>query len=297
MKEKSIFFRIPKTGKEGFLVQHDHLPFFYDCLHYHPELQLKYIIQGTGDLFVSDSITHFEPGNLFLIGSNQSHVFKSDAKYFRNEDNLQSSSVSIFFQEGSLGDGFFNIEEVSSIRNLIERSGRGIRFSNEVASKSGQGIMDLLNLSGFDRFLKILYILNELAKSGDYEYLATVNSPFPLTDNENQKVNEVINYIYTNYKKDIKLEEVARIANYSQAAFCHFFKQRTRKTFIQFLIEVRVSQACKLLRNSDLNVSEICYESGFNNVSNFNRQFKKVTGMNPTAYLRKYKGTMDELIS
>lgn len=293
MQDKSIYFRLPKTGKEGFLVQHDYLPYFYDRLHYHPELQLKYIIQGTGDLFVSDSITHFEPGDLFLIGSNQSHVFKSDSKYFQNNKDLICNSISVFFQESSLGDGFFNIDEVSAIRNLLEKSGRGIRFSSDDAVKVGPMILELLNLTGFNRFLKILYILNELAKSEEYEYLATVNSPQPLTDNDNQKVNEVINYIFSNFKKDIKLEEVAKIANYSQAAFCHFFKQRTRKTFIEFLIEVRVSQACKLLRNSGLNVSEICYESGFNNVSNFNRQFKKVTGMNPTAYKKKYKGTVE----
>lgn len=288
MQDKSIFFRLPKTGKEGFLVQHDKLTHFYDRLHYHPELQLIYIQKGTGDLFISDTILPFEPGNLFLIGSNQSHLFKSDPEYFEENEGLISESISVFFHESSLGDGFFNISEMASIRNLIEKSGRGIRFSREFSKTLAPKIQDLTHMSGFKRFLNILSILNDLSTSSEYHYLAAVSSPDPLSDNENKKVNDVINYIFNNYKEDIKLQDVAELANYSQAAFCLFFKQRTRKTFVQFLNEVRISQACKLLQSSDLNISEICFESGFNNVSNFNRQFKKVTGLSPTMYKNKY---------
>ncbi|MEX0769230.1 MAG: AraC family transcriptional regulator [Balneolaceae bacterium] len=289
MQEKSIYFRLPKTGKEGFLVQHDQLPHFYDRLHYHPELQLVYIIQGTGDLFISDTIVPFEAGNLFLIGSNQSHLFKSDSKYFQGNEDLVSESVSVFFHESSLGDGFFNISEMASIRNMIERSGRGIRFSVEVSKQFREQMCQLPTQSGFTRFLNILSLLNELSASQNYRYLATVSSPDPMSDIENKKVNDVINYIFKHYKEDIKLKEVAQLANYSQTAFCLFFKQRTRKTFVQFLNEVRVSQACKLLRNSDFNISQICFESGFNNVSNFNRQFKKVVGFSPSAYKSKFE--------
>jgi len=288
MEEKSIYFKIPKSGREGFLIQLDDLPYFYDRLHYHPELQLKYIVKGTGDLFVSDTIRSFEPGNLFLVGSNQSHVFKSDAKYFEGNEKLISRSVSVFFQESSLGEGFFNIEEMSAIRRLIERAGRGILFGSKISYKTGPRITNLLNVSGFDRFLEILSILNDLAQSDDFEYLATMKSSEPLSDKENEKVNDVINFIFSHYKEDLKLEDVARIANYSQAAFCMFFKQRTRKTFTEFLNEVRVSKACKMLKDSDLNISEICYESGFNNVSNFNRQFKKLTKYSPSDYRKKY---------
>lgn len=289
MQDKSIFFRLPKTGKEGFLIENDCLPYFYDKLHFHPELQLKYIIEGTGDLFVGDAFIHFEPGNLFLIGSNQSHVFKSDPIYYEENSELISESVSIFFQEESLGKGFFNIEEVSEIRRLIERSGRGLKFNKKITSQIGPRIEDLLETQGFEQFLNILHILHDLAVSEEYQYLATVNTHTPMSDHESEKVNMVINYILDNYKEEIKLEDVANIANYSQAAFCHFFKQHTRKTFVQFLIEVRVSKACKMLRNSDLNVSQICYDCGFNNVSNFNRQFKKITGLSPTSYTKKYK--------
>lgn len=288
-QDKSIYFRLPKTGKEGFLIEDDHLPHFYDKLHYHPELQLKYVVEGTGDLFAGDAFVHFEPGNLFLIGPNQSHVFKSDPVYFEGNSDLIAHSISIFFQEESLGQGFFNLEEVSAIRRLIERSGRGLQFSKKVADTVGERILEVPGKQGFERFVEILRILHDLATSEEYKYLATVNTHSPLSDHESEKINDVINYILQNYQDDIKLADVSNIANYSQAAFCHFFKQHTRKTFVQFLIEVRVSKACKMLRNSDLNVSQICYDCGFNNVSNFNRQFKKITGLSPTAYTKKYK--------
>ena len=289
MSDKSIFFRLPKTGKEGFIVENETRPHMYDKLHYHPEIQLIYILEGTGDLFAGDSFVSYKPGDLFLIGPNQSHVFKSDPDYFEEAQHLECETISIFFHQKSLGEGFFSIEETSEIRTLIERSKRGIQFNSHIAESVGERILELLELGGFDRLLSILSILNDLSSSEDFEYLASISHQIPTSDQKNQKVNKVINYIIDNFHKDIKLEDVAKVANYSQAAFCHFFKQHTQKTFVQFLIELRVSNACKMLRNSDFNISQICYECGFNNVSNFNRQFKKITGLCPSDYVKKYE--------
>lgn len=288
MGDSSIYFQIPKIEKEGFVVQYDDLAHFYDKLHHHPELQLIYIMEGTGDLFVGDSITPFEDGDLFLIGSNQSHLFKSDPQYREEDFDGSSRSISIFFNKSSLGEGFFDITETTTIRNLIDRSDRCLRFQKNTARYFGARMKGLLNTTGFDRFLEILSILNELAQAKKYEYLASVSNSQPPTDKESERINDVINYILSHYKEDIELQTIADVANYSKAAFCRFFKQRTRKTFSEFLNEVRIAQACKLLRNRDLNISQVCYESGYNNVSNFNRQFKKITGTTPKSYLKKF---------
>lgn len=290
----SIYFELAKTGKEGFFIQHDDLPHFYDQLHHHPELQLAYIIEGTGDLFIGDSITSFGPGDLFLIGSNQSHLFKSDPEYFEEEFTGKSQSVSVFFHEQSLGNGFFEISEMSTIRHLMERAHRGVKFFPEVAREIGPRMVQLLSESGFKRFIEVLSILNELSKSNAHEYLAEISSPNPPTDQESRRVNDVINYILNHYKEDIELDTISDVAHYSKAAFCKFFKQRTRKTFSQFLNEVRISQACKLLQKTDLNISQIGYESGYNNISHFNRQFKKHTGLTPREYAEKYKRSMSD---
>lgn len=287
--DKSIYFQIPKIEKEGFVVQYDNLKHFYDRLHHHPELQLIYIIEGIGDLFIGDSINNFVPGNLFIFGANQSHVLKSDSKYFDEDCNEMSRSISIFFHQTSLGEGFFNLSETVNIKRLIDRSDRSIKFSSDIASEIGERIKGLSDKSGFDRFLEILSILNDLAKTKNFKYLTSVSSTNPPSDRESERINNVINYILRNYREDIELSTIAEIGNYSKAAFCRFFKQRTRKTFSQFLNEVRIAQACKLLRNTDLNISQICFESGFNNVSNFNRHFKRITETTPRNYAKKFE--------
>lgn len=286
---KSIYFQIPKIENEGFVVQYDNLDHFYDQLHHHPELQLIYILEGTGDLFVGDSITTFEEGNLFLFGSNQSHVLKSDSKYFREDYSDMSRSISIFFHEKSLGDGFFELSETAVIKRLIERAKHSLQFSSDTAQDIGNRMKNLLNKSGFSRFLEVLSILNDLAQQEDYKQLAGVSNIQPPSDKESERINNVINYILNHYKEDIELGTIAEIANYSKAAFCRFFKQRTRKTFTQFLNEVRIAQACRLLRDTDLNISQIGFESGYNNVSNFNRQFKRITDTTPKKYVEKFE--------
>jgi AraC-like DNA-binding protein len=285
--DQSIYFQIPKIENEGFVVQYDDLTHFYNRLHHHPEIQLIYIIKGTGDFFVGDSITSFEPGNLFLIGSDQNHIFKSDSKYFDEDIAQGSRSISIFFGMKSLGDGFFELEETRSIRDLINRADQCIKFEPEFAHYIGVKIKELHHQTRFQRFLKILSILNELSNTEQYEYLTAVTNSHPPSDKESKRIDDVINYILTHYHDDISLEKIAGVANYSKASFCRFFKQRTRKTFSEFLNEVRISKACKALRNSDLNISQICYESGFNNISNFNRQFKEYTGVTPSSYANK----------
>src|SRR5699024_5005463 len=171
---KSIYFQIPKIENEGVVVQYDNLDHFYDQLHHHPEFQLIYILDGTGNLFVGDSITAFEAGNLFLFGSNQSHILKSDPKFFRSECKENSRSISIFFHQQSLGDGFFDISETTAIKDLINRADRSLAFAPTVASAIGQRMKELVNESGFDRFLETLSILNKLALTDQYRFLASV---------------------------------------------------------------------------------------------------------------------------
>src|SRR5699024_10896598 len=230
-----------------------------------------------------------EPGMLFLLGSNQSHILKSDPKYFRKDCKEYSRSISIFFHQQSLGAEFLNISETTAIKELIDRADRSLVFTPKVANKIGDRMKRLNSKSGFDRFLETLSILNDLALTDQYKFLASVANVQPPTDKESERINNIINYILSHYKEDIELDTIAKVGNYSKTSFCRFFKQRTRKTFIEFLNEVRISQACKLLRSTDLNISQVCFESGFNNVSNFNRQFKRINDVTPREYTEKFK--------
>lgn len=289
---QSIFFKLPKTRKEGFFLQYDDLPYFYDQLHHHPEFQLVYIIDGTGDLYVKDSINSFGPGDLFLIGANQPHIFKSDPEFFEEGHEKKSRSISVFFNEQSLGKEFFEITEMTTIHNLMRRAERGLRFSQKIAESIGTRMKDLREAKGVEKINSILDMLNELAQTTEYKYLAKAGIDYSPTDSGAQRLNRVVNYIQNNYDKDIDLSMVAEIAHYSKAEFCKFFKDRTRKTFSEFLNEVRISQACTLLKNTNWNISRIGYECGYNNISHFNRQFKRHTGMTPSRYAKKIKRIM-----
>lgn len=292
--DKSIYFKLAKTEETGFYIQHDDLPHFYNHLHHHPELQLIYIIKGTGNLFIGDSITSFNSGELFLIGSNQNHLLNSDPEYFEDDCKKRSESVSIFFHNKSLGKKFFEISEMSKIYNLMERSKRGLKFSPEVSDSVGTKMLQLLEVNNeFTRFIEILKILYSLADTQKFKYLAKISSSQPPTDKESRRIDAVINYIFQNFKDDIKLDVIADIAHYSKAAFCTFFKQSTRKTFSAFLNEVRISHACKLLKKTDMNIFQVGFECGYNNISHFNRQFKKYTGLTPRKYLKKYKRSLE----
>ncbi|MDX1637357.1 MAG: AraC family transcriptional regulator [Balneolaceae bacterium] len=291
---QSIYFKLPKTAREGFFVQYDELTHFYDQLHHHPELQLIYIIEGTGDLFIGDSITSFSDGELFLIGANQNHLFKSDPSYFEEENSCKSRSISVFFNEDSLGSNFFEMKEMSTIQDLVKRADRGIHFLPDISTEIGVHLIQICNETGFTKFINILKILQELAVTTDFRYLADISSAKPPSEEDSRRVNSVISYILKHYKEDIKLETIAEVAHYSKAAFCKFFKKRTRKTFCEFLNEVRISQACKQLKNSDKNISRVGYECGYNNISHFNRQFKKITGITPREYIKKHKNSMTD---
>src|SRR6056297_951719 len=182
MDDNSIYFRLPKASSRGFIVEFHELPHMYDRLHYHPELQLIYIVSGTGDLFAGDSFTSYGPGDLFLLGPSQSHVFKSDPDYFEESDEKACKTISVFFHEKSLGDGFFNLDETADIKGLIKRSGRGIHFDDYVSTSIGPRVFDLLDQSDFERLLSILTILHDLSSTENFSYLATMSSSVPISD-------------------------------------------------------------------------------------------------------------------
>ncbi|HKJ47430.1 MAG TPA: AraC family transcriptional regulator [Balneolales bacterium] len=284
MEDYSIYYLIPEMDKEGVVVQYDKSPYFYDKIHYHPEVQLIYILEGTGSLFIGDNITRVNKGDLFLIGSNQSHLFKCDEAYYKNDPSLCCRSVSVYLNNQILEE-IFKLVDASSIQRLIKRSKLGIKFYPSAILKVRNHIKYLLNDYGFKRFIKVLDILYSLSESNHYKQLSSINTVIPIIDDENKRVNDVINYIMNHYTERIELKEVADVANYSIASFSRFFKRRTRKTFSQFVNEIRISHACRLLMNTDLKISQVCYKSGFNNVSNFNRQFKRVKGITPKEYL------------
>ncbi len=285
---KPIPFRIPKTEQTSFRIQVDEGQHFYDRLHYHPEWQLTAIQQGRGVFLVGNSCTAFQEGDVFLIGSNVPHLIKNDAIYYTSES-PEVYSISIFFHENSFGTGFFDVPELSAIKQVLEEAQCGLRGVGELREIVQKEISNCLALEGVARFQQLIAILAGFAETKELEVLNAEAFTYSSKEEDGHRLNAVFQYSIQYLAKKIELEQVAALANLSVSQFCRYFKLHTRKTYMQFLNELRIETACQLLLTQERTVTELSYEVGFNNLSNFNRQFKKIKGRSPSEYRKAFR--------
>lgn len=272
---KVLPFAIPKPDKAGLIYQVDKVDVFYDKLHQHEEIQISYIVSGNGTLVVGDAINNYSKGDVLVVGSNIPHVFKSD------KDSQESHMLTLFFTEQSFGDSFFNLEDLKGIKLFFERSKFGFKLQSHIEEMRDL-FFQLENASKLNRFIILLRLLNYTVES-DYTSLSSFVYDKKYSDVEGDRMRNVFEFTLNNYKEDISLEAVSKVANMTKNAFCKYFKKRTNKTYIQFLNEFRIEQASKLLsEKNDLSIAEVAYVTGFRNISNFNRVFKTVKGSTPS---------------
>ena len=275
---KILPFKIPKPENEALVYQEDNDLLFYDKLHQHEEIQISLIANGEGTLVVGDSVTDYKADDILVMGSNLPHVFKSDVT-----EGKSSLMISLFFSKKSFGDHFFNLKEFDSLQSFFKQSFYGLKLiSNRNELKNL--FLKLRKASDLDRFILLFEILRLIAKSNTESLSSFVNQK-NYSANEGKRMSEVFEYTMNHFHHPISLSQIADIANMTTNAFCKYFKQRTNKTYLQFLTELRIEYACKLLlKNNDLSIAEIATNSGFNNISNFNRKFKSLKKMAPLQY-------------
>ncbi len=284
---KPQLLKISNPANTSFNLLYVNNSFFPTPWHYHPELELVYMRESTGKKYIGSSITNFGPGDLCLIGSFLPHYYKNDDEYLVPNNNLSAKSTVIHFNPDFLGDPFLEAPECYSIKLLLERSKRGIQFSLESAEKVRERLGSLKELIGMKRLLMFLEILDELAKSKDIEYLST-DAIQIRNEIDSNRITKVLEYVSENFQNPIMLDDVAQLAHMSESAFSRYFKKRTRKTFSSFLTDIRLEYACKLLQNDKMSISQIAFDSGFYNLSNFNRQFKSIKKITPMNYRMSY---------
>lgn len=280
-------FQIPKTEEESFNVQEDYLDYFYDHLHTHPEIQVTYILKSSGTRFIGSSIDKFEADEIYVIGSNIPHMFKNHPEYYDNSRTGRAHAVTIFFNKEIFGDSFYKMPEVYKINDLIQQSALGIKLSAEYAAAYKNQFLKILKISGFERLIHFLKLLENIATHSELKPLSHFTHMQQSNEEEGQRLNKVITFITQNYTRKITIDEISGVANLSTSAFCRYFKLHTRKSFISFLNDFRIGIACKMLLEKEKNIAEVCYQTGFNNISNFNRQFKSLTGYTPSEYVKK----------
>jgi len=264
-------------------------PHFTYPWHFHSEYEIIYVVEGTGNSFVANNIERFQSGDIALLGSNLPHFWRSDEKYHADNSTEKINYIVIQFSNYLLNESLSKFVEFQVISNLLQRSARGIRFAEPFQQKAGKRIIKIAKSKGFSQLILLLKLLQDFGKTDQYHFLASETYNEQEQYLSNDRMNKVLHYINTSYQQKIELEKVAGIANLHPAAFCRFFKEKSGKSLSQFVNEMRINYACRLITEGEYTVSQICFESGFNNISNFNRTFKRQTGYTPTEYYEAYR--------
>jgi AraC-like DNA-binding protein len=255
--------------------------------HYHPEVEIVFMLESTGEKYIGSSITDFKPGDLAMIGSYLPHYYKNSDVYYNANSGLKARSLVIHFHEDFMGKDFMNISENFLVKQMLDNCKRGLQFGREFSEGLREELIALSKLENMDRLIGLLSLLNKMSQTQDFIFLTS--DPIYLNNNiDSDRIKKVFEFVITNFQKEIKLQEIAGLASMSESAFSRYFKKRTRKTFSTFLTEIRIEHACKLLQKDKHSVSEVSYESGFNNLSNFNRQFKSVKKTTPLNYRSRF---------
>ncbi|MBN8673846.1 MAG: AraC family transcriptional regulator [Chitinophagales bacterium] len=287
---KPVLEHLPKENEESFVVKYFDYPCYPTPWHYHPEYELVLVTESTGKRFIGDNITNFAPGNLAFIGPNLPHTYQNDKAYILPKSKLRAKSIVIHFSEDSLGKDFLKLPESLPVKNLFNKSLKGIDVAGQTNTIIAKKLEDILTLSGLKRWFCLMDILVILAESKDLIPICKT-SLIGNNEKESKRLSLVMNWILREYEKEIRVAEAAAMCGMSENAFSRFFSQRTRKTFSGYITELRLHKACKLLKENELSVTSICYDCGFNNVSNFNRQFLKEYKMSPVKYRKLFLDT------
>lgn len=261
-------------------------PYFDPNWHFHPHYQLFTVVEGSGTRFVGDDIRPFEPGDTVFLGPNIPHLWRSDRVYFEPNSGRSVQGVVVYFTEDFVGREFLEKPEMYPLRQILHRAQRGLQLTNTLGERTQAALQQLLRLEQFDGVLLLLHTLNEIAKSHECQAITSLGYQNNHKVSETERMQQVHEYVLKHFREELSLSEVASLVSMSEAAFCRYFKRRTNKTFFDFVAEIRIGHACRLLLENQLNITQIAYESGYNTLSHFNRQFKLIKGKTPLAYQR-----------
>lgn len=264
-------------------------PEFETPWHCHPEYELILIQNSSGVRFMGDSIKEFKEIEAILVGPNLPHCWKCETPV-KQLIEQNAHAVVIHFEEEFI-HRFVDIPEGKAIRQLLKKSVKGLMFSTTVIEKVMNRFYTVLEDNNYRRVLSLIQILDYLSKvdPDTNHQLASEGFLQSYSAEKSERINTVMEYTLQNFKNGISLEDVAELTQMTRHSFCRFFKGRTGKSFFRFLHEIRIGYVCRQLQETNKNISQIAYESGFENTANFNRQFKKIMGMNPRAYKKTLK--------
>lgn len=280
-----VFEKIQVPNKHSFISREIQLAERLPKIHSHKNFELNYIVSGSGRRIVGDNISSFEKGDLVLLGPEVPHSWE----ILESQKNRSPSCITTHFYENIIGSNFFNIPELEDVENLLKQSGRGISFKGGKTKKIRAKLENLVNLKGLDSFIELLNVFNDLLQVEKFEYLTSaVDLPEKFTK-DLDRINSVYEYVFLNIEEGIKLKDAAGILHMAPGSFCRYFKKKTNRTFTQYVKGVRIGIAAKMLIETEKSITQICYDSGYNNLANFNHYFKSLMNKTPSEYRKNFR--------
>lgn len=281
---KPQFIRARSETHNSLYVANEKVPFFYNPFHYHNKLELTYIIESVGTRFIGNHMERFKPNELVLVGPLATHCWKNDPDYFLNNSSLTAQAIVVHFDLNFLGEAFWKVPEMNKLQQLLLQSKKGIVFSEKTTKIVSTKLCALEKLKDSRKIITFLEILEHLSNDQDRRVLSSIIAKQDLKDSNLERLNEILNYISNNFTDDISVKQLSEIIHLTPNSFCKYFKKHTRKTFKNYLNEVRIDYACSLIAEEQISMAEVGYRSGFNNISHFMRTFKKIKDTSPLKY-------------
>jgi AraC-like DNA-binding protein/mannose-6-phosphate isomerase-like protein (cupin superfamily) len=258
--------------------------------HYHQEYELSFITEGTGKRIVGDSTEAFYPGDLIFIGPRLPHVWISENPGIQLASGRTLESVYLLFNEKIIPPAIISLPEFVQIKRAILLSERGIKITGETLKEVSEIMLQLPYLDKFTRLINFYRIMKTIGGSDSLELLASEDYMKTRFESKNERINRIHEYLMKNYREDIDLKSIAGLVHMAPGSICRFFKTTTGATLFEYLNKIKVDYACNMLMNTDLNIIDISYDCGFNNLSHFNKQFRKHTGKTPGEFRRQVDG-------
>jgi len=286
---KVLPFTIPVPHDHTIIVQEEVLPHFYTYLHPHAEVQITWIQKGEGTLLAGNSMHPFHAGEIYLLGANLPHLFKSDPAYFQPDAGLEVKTVTIFFNPSGKLQALFNLPEMKALNAFVAQWQNGFKVPEISYPEISRRMAALQQADGAEQLGLFIGLVNTLSLDTGLMPLSSGTYAYAMTDPEGMRIAAVYNYIMQNYAGNLRLEAVAAQAHLTPTAFCRYFKKHTRHTFVHFVNKIRVNEACRHLSGGSQNsIAAVAYSCGFNSITNFNYIFKSITGMSPREYMAGY---------
>jgi AraC-like DNA-binding protein len=280
---KPVFAKVLEGfGSNIFVTREINRPYFSTEFHFHKECQITYIIQSEGRRMIGDSLDTFTSDELTFIGSDLPHVWHNDSQELNN--NHTASSMALYFDPDKLITALSLFFNTSKLEQFFAISQRGLLFHGKLKDELKNILQKMIHSEGIPKTILLLKFFQKMLSAEEYSFLSSTGYTNTYIAKDNEKIDKIFRHVFDNFSKEINLDEVSKIANMTKHAFCRYFKTRTQKTFIQFVNEVRISQACKLINENKYQIGNIAYDCGFNSLSNFNKIFKTIKGITPSEY-------------